>query len=108
MVMLYLATAASLVRLDEYRLTSSFPLNDGHPTENPLYTQDNTPRCTILGCWQDMAVFACTPSLSGSGTGLIGVHADGSVTDLGSYSIGSPTDWISTLHDVALLRSRQR
>lgn len=48
-----------------------------------------------------MAVFACTPSLSGSGTGLIGVHADGSVTDLGSYSIdfGSPTDWISTLHD---------
>ena len=29
------------------------------------------------------------------------MHADGSVTDLGSYSIdfGSPTDWISTLHD---------
>ena len=100
---LYLATAASsLVRLDDTGLTSVFPLNDGHPTpENPLYTQDNTPRCTILGCWQDMAVFACTPSLSGSGTGLIGVHADGSVTDLGSYSIdfGSPTDWISTLHD---------
>ena len=100
---LYLATAASsLVRLDDTGLTSVFPLNDGHPTpENPLYTQENTPRCTILGCWQDMAVFACTPSLSGSGTGLIGVHADGSVTDLGSYSIdfGSPTDWISTLHD---------
>ena len=96
---LYLATtASSLVRLDDTGLTSVFPLNDGHPTpENPLYTQDNTPRCTILGCWQDMAVFACTPSLSGSGTGLIGVHADGSVTDLGSYS----TDFISfsTLHD---------
>ena len=96
---LYLATtASSLVRLDDTGLTSVFPLNDGHPTpENPLYTQDNTPRCTILGCWQDMAVFACTPSLSGSGTGLIGVHADGSVTDLGNYS----TDFISfsTLHD---------
>ena len=96
---LYLATtASSLVRLDDAGLTSVFPLNDGHPTpENPLYTQDSTPRCTILGCWQDMAVFACTPSLSGSGTGLIGVHADGSVTDLGSYS----TDFISfsTLHD---------
>ena len=96
---LYLATtASSLVRLDDTGLTSVFPLNDGHPTpENPLYTQDSTPRCTILGCWQDMAVFACTPSLSGSGTGLIGVHADGSVTDLGSYS----TDFISfsTLHD---------
>ena len=96
---LYLATtASSLVRLDNTGLTSVFPLNDGHPTpENPLYTQDSTPRCTILGCWQDMAVFACTPSLSGSGTGLIGVHADGSVTDLGSYS----TDFISfsTLHD---------
>ena len=96
---LYLATtASSLVRLDDAGLTSVFPLNDGHPTpENPLYTQDNTPRCTILGCWQDMAVFACTPSLSGSGNGLIGVHADGSVTDLGSYS----TDFISfsTLHD---------
>ena len=96
---LYLATtASSLVRLDDTGLTSVFPLNDGHPTpENPLYTQDSTPRCTILGCWQDMAVFACTPSLSGSGNGLIGVHADGSVTDLGSYS----TDFISfsTLHD---------
>ena len=96
---LYLATtASSLVRLDDTGLTSVFPLNDGHPTpENPLYAQDNTPRCTILGCWQDMAVFACTPSLSGSGNGLIGVHADGSVTDLGSYS----TDFISfsTLHD---------
>ena len=96
---LYLATtASSLVRLDDAGLTSVFPLNDGHPTpENPLYTQDSTPRCTILGCWQDMAVFACTPSLSGSGNGLIGVHADGSVTDLGSYS----TDFISfsTLHD---------
>ncbi|MDO5778591.1 MAG: hypothetical protein Q4Q08_09890 [Eubacteriales bacterium] len=96
---LYLATAAGgLVRLDDTGLTSVFPLNDGHPTpENPLYTQDSTPRCTILGCWQDMAVFACTPSLSGSGNGLIGVHADGSVTDLGSYS----TDFISfsTLHD---------
>ena len=96
---LYLATtASSLVRLDDTGLTSVFPLNDGHPTpENPLYTQDSTPRCTILGCWQDMAVFACTPSLSGSGNGLIGVYADGSVTDLGSYS----TDFISfsTLHD---------
>ena len=96
---LYLATtASSLVRLDDTGLTSVFPLNDGHPTpENPLYTQDSTPRCTILGCWQDMAVFACTPSLSGSGNGLIGLHADGSVTDLGSYS----TDFISfsTLHD---------
>ena len=96
---LYLATtASSLVRLDDTGLTSVFPLNDGHPTpENPLYTQDSTPRCTILGCWQDMAVFACTPSLSGIGNGLIGVHADGSVTDLGSYS----TDFISfsTLHD---------
>ena len=96
---LYLATtASSLVRLDDTGLTSVFPLNDGHPTpENPLYTQDSTPRCTILGCWQDMAVFACTPSLSGSGNGLIGVHADGSVTNLGSYS----TDFISfsTLHD---------
>lgn len=100
---LYLATAASgLVRLDDTGLTSVFPLNDGHPTsENPLYAQESTPRCTILGCWQDMAVFSCTPSLSGSGTGLIGVHADGSVTDLGSYStnFGSPTDWITTLHD---------
>ena len=95
---LYLPAASGLVRLDDTGLTSVFPLNDGHPTpENPLYTQDNTPRCTILGCWQDMAVFACTPSLSGSGNGLIGVHADGSVTDLGSYS----TDFISfsTLHD---------
>ena len=100
---LYLATAASgLVRLDDTGLTPVFPLNDGHPTpENPLYTQDSTPRCTILGCWQDMAVFSCTPSLSGSGTGLIGVHADGSVTDLGSYGadFGSPTDWLPTLHD---------
>lgn len=95
---LYLPAASGLVRLDDTGLTSVFPLNDGHPTpENPLYTQDSTPRCTILGCWQDMAVFACTPSLSGSGNGLIGVHADGSVTDLGSYS----TDFISfsTLHD---------
>lgn len=95
---LYLPAASGLVRLDDTGLTSVFPLNDGHPTpENPLYTQDNTPRCTILGCWQDMAVFACTPSLSGSGTGLIGVHADGSVTDLGNYN----TDFISfsTLHD---------
>lgn len=95
---LYLPAASGLVRLDDTGLTSVFPLNDGHPTpENPLYTQDSTPRCTILGCWQDMAVFGCTPSLSGSGNGLIGVHSDGSVTDLGSYS----TDFISfsTLHD---------
>ena len=100
---LYLATTASgLVRLDDTGLAPVFPLNDGHPApENPLYAEGRTPRCTILGCWQDMAVFGCTPSLSGSGTGLIGVHADGSVTDLGSYSIdfGSPTDWIPTLHD---------
>lgn len=100
---LYLATAASgLVRLDTAGLTPVFPLSDGHPTpENPLYAQDSTPRCTVLGCWQDMAVFACTPSLSGSSTGLIGVHADGSVTDLGSYStdFSSPTDWLPTLHD---------
>ena len=84
---LYLATAASgLVRLDDTGLTSVFPLNDGHPTpENPLYAESRTPRCTILGCWQDMAVFACTPSTSGNGTGLMGVHADGSVTDLGTY-----------------------
>ena len=84
---LYLATAASgLVRLEDTGLTPIFPLNDGHPTsENPLYAQGSTPRCMILGCWQDMAVFACTPSLSGSGTGLMGVHADGSITDLGTY-----------------------
>lgn len=84
---LYLATAASgLVRLEDTGLSPIFPLNDGHPTsENPLYAQGNTPRCMILGCWQDMAVFACTPSLSGSGTGLMGVHADGSITDLGTY-----------------------
>ena len=100
---LYLATTASgLVRLDDTGLAPVFPLNDGHPApENPLYAEGRTPRCTILGCWQDMAVFGCTPSLSGSGTGLIGVHADGSVTDLGNYGIdfGSPTDWIPTLHD---------
>lgn len=84
---LYLATAASgLVRLEDTGLTPIFPLNDGHPTsENPLYAQGSTPRCMILGCWQDMAVFACTPSLSGSGTGLMVVHADGSITDLGTY-----------------------
>ncbi len=84
---LYLATAASgLVRLEDTGLTPIFPLNDGHPTsENPLYAQGSTPRCMILGCWQDMAVFACTPSLSGSGAGLMGVHADGSITDLGTY-----------------------
>lgn len=84
---LYLATAASgLIRLEDTGLTPIFPLNDGHPTsENPLYAQGSTPRCMILGCWQDMAVFACTPSLSGSGTGLMGVHADGSITDLGTY-----------------------
>lgn len=84
---LYLATASSgLVRLEDTGLTPIFPLNDGHPTsENPLYAQGSTPRCMILGCWQDMAVFACTPSLSGSGTGLMGVHADGSITDLGTY-----------------------
>ena len=101
---LYLATAeAGLVRLDENGLDWIFPLNQQHPTsQNPLYAADgSTPCCTFLGCWQDMAVFSCTPSLSGSGTGLIGVHANGSVTDLGSYStnFGSPTDWITTLHD---------
>ena len=84
---LYLATAASgLVRLEDTGLTPIFPLNDGHPTsENPLYAQGSTPRCIILGCWQDMAVFACTPALGGSGTGLMGVHADSSITDLGTY-----------------------
>ena len=94
---LYLATAASgLVRLEDTGLTPIFPLNDGHPTsENPLYTQGSTPRCMILGCWQDMAVFACTPSLSGSGTGLMGVHADGSITDLGTYH----TAFSAALHE---------
>ena len=94
---LYLATAASgLVRLEDTGLTPIFPLNDGHPTsENPLYAQDSTPRCMILGCWQDMAVFACTPSLSGSGTGLMGVHADGSITDLGTYH----TAFSAALHE---------
>lgn len=100
---LYLASAASgLVRLDDTGLTPIFPLNDGRPTpENSLYAQGSTPRCIVLGCYQDMVVFTCTPSLSGSGTGLLGVHADGSVTDLGTYStdFGSPTDWITTLHD---------
>ena len=94
---LYLATAASgLVRLEDTGLTPIFPLNDGHPTsENPLYAQGSTPRCMILGCWQDMAVFACTPSLSGSGTGLMGVHADGSITDLGTYH----TAFSAALHE---------
>lgn len=94
---LYLATAASgLVRLEDTGLIPIFPLNDGHPTsENPLYTQDSTPRCMILGCWQDMAVFACTPSLSGSGTGLMGVHADGNITDLGTYH----TAFSAALHE---------
>ena len=101
---LYLATAeAGLVRLDKNGLDWIFPLDQQHPTsQNPLYSVDgSTPSCAILGCWQDMAVFSCTPSLSGSGTGLIGVHADGSVTDLGSYSTNfdSPTYWITTLHD---------
>lgn len=100
---LYLATAAGgLVRLDDTGLTPVFPLNDGHPTpENPLYAESRTPRCTILGCWQDMAVFACTPSPSGSGTGLMGVHTDGTITNLGTYStdFDSPTDWIAALHD---------
>ena len=94
---LYLATAASgLVRLEDTGLTPIFPLNDGRPTsENPLYTQGSTPRYMILGCWQDMAVFACTPSLSGSGTGLMGVHADGSITDLGTYH----TAFSAALHE---------
>ena len=94
---LYLATAASgLVRLEDTGLTPIFPLNDGHPTsENPLYAQGSTPRCMILGCWQDMAVFACTPSLSGSGTGLMGVHADGSITNLGTYH----TAFSAALHE---------
>lgn len=94
---LYLATAAGgLVRLDNAVLTPIFPLNDGHPTpENPLYAEGRTPLCTILGYWQDMAVFACTPSTSGSGTGLMGVHADGSVTDLGTYH----TAFSAALHD---------
>lgn len=94
---LYLATAASgLVRLEDTGLTPIFPLNDGHPTsENPLYAQGSTPRCMILGCWQDMAVFACTPSLSGSGTGLMGVHADGNITDLGTYH----TAFSAALHE---------
>ncbi len=97
---LYLATAeAGLVRLDENGLDWIFPLNQQHPTsQNPLYAADgSTPRCTILGCWQDMAVFSCTPSLSGSGTGLIGVHTDGTITDLGTYS--TDFGWITTLHD---------
>ena len=94
---LYLATTASgLVRLDDTGLAPVFPLNDGHPApENPLYAEGRTPRCTILGCWQDMAVFACTPSLSGSGTGLMGVHADGSITDLGTYH----TAFSAALHE---------
>ena len=94
---LYLATSASgLVRLEDTGLTPIFPLNDGHPTsENPLYAQGSTPRCMILGCWQDMAVFACTPSLSGSGTGLMGVHADGNITDLGTYH----TAFSAALHE---------
>lgn len=94
---LYLATAAGgLVRLDDTGLTPVFPLNDGYPTpENPLYVESRTPHCIILGCWQDMAVFACTPSPSGSGTGLMGVHADGSVTDLGTYH----TAFSAALHD---------
>ena len=94
---LYLTTAASgLVRLEDTGLTPIFPLNDGHPTsENPLYAQSSTSRCMILGCWQDMAVFACTPSLSGSGTGLMGVHADGSITDLGTYH----TAFSAALHE---------
>ena len=93
---LYLAAASGLVRLDDTGLTSFFPLNDGHPTpENPLYAESRTPRCTILGCWQDMAVFACTPSTSGNGTGLMGVHADGSITDLGTYH----TAFSAALHD---------
>ena len=98
---LYLATTeAGLVRLDENGLDWIFPLDQQHPTsQNPLYAADgSTPRCTILGCWQDMAVFSCTPSLSGQGTGLIGVHTDGTITDLGSYN--TDFDWITTtLHD---------
>lgn len=101
---LYLATVSSgLVRLDDTGLDWVFPLNDRYPASgNPLYKDGTrTPRCTILGCWQDIAVFSCEPALSGHGTGLIGVHTDGTVTDLGSYStdFGSPTSWITTLHD---------
>lgn len=101
---LYLATeSCGLVSLDESGVTRVFPLDNRYPTpENPLYAENSrNPRCTILGCWQDMAVFSCEPARSGHGTGLIGVHTDGTVTDLGSYStdFGSPASWMTTLHN---------